>query len=1387
MKEVEIKMDAGQYVTSIAQITKGYEDLAKEMQRVVRTTKSMESGTSALENTIAELAKLEAGTVKGMERLAGTYSKIAASRTAANNAARPQIANQIEELKAIQSMVQAHIADANAIVKATQDKAAYNKELQAEILNTEKLRGLRVEKATKKDDNLADVRRDAAVQAEADRQLKFAQQRQAIADENYQRSLVGSANVRKASAQAQNSIAVGVRANDKAINKASQDSVKFAIGLQQQADKIDLQLKGATIRNETALIRQQKALQSLNTDVDKQLISWQSIQRILAGQIAFRMVSGAMQELSTAYDTALKYNKAVAEIRTISQAANISSKQWAEGLREVSNATGFSLLTTAEAAYQSLSNQVTKGAETFLFLRDASKFALAGVTDTKTAVDILSSAMNSYNVGTTETTKIAAAYFKTIELGRIRAEEIASTFGRLEVAGFQLGISYTEIGAAMATLTNQGINAAKSATGLNSLFVALLKPSDDMKLLFQELNVSSGEALISMYGFEGALVKLADATAGSSTELAKLLRNQRALMAGMVLAGNGLSLYQQNLIQIKDAAQSYANAQLIIKESTENVVNVATNKLTNFFAFLGSGGVEGFGAFIRGLNSVNLSLEQLVTAGAISLAIRQFGIFGAAVTATEAKLVSMGVFGTAAANQTTAAMTAATTATTGLGTAAKATAITFRTATVSTGIGALVIGISLGIGKLLELAATSNDVEGLIKRDMERIGIASEAQVKKLAATSKEYMDNITRVSVVSLAEARAASKEAYKEATKGFTTLSTELEGKLTRTVDAYKRGLTEIEKATERATKRASSILSEQIAAEADNVSIALARINNKGTDVKVAEKLKKLAVERANIIRDAGISELSLEEELGKATLKNATAAQTRVGLKISNLAQDKRDRLNAIIAEKQELEKKAEIEEQSLSLYRTKREEADKQIKAIAASNESGVDALKQWVTQYNAMTEAEKQVLINAGKYDEAEKLIQETLAKRIDLIEKIAKAELAVENSKAQRERDNETILFNMRLAHDKILEIGKAKARIAAKESAEKELKDAKLIEQLGGEALALQRQNPAIQLPTERTVSDIEDAQKLQSLAQVAVEREEQERRLSLAQKAVTQKLTDYDNALRTTKAQQTSYLETLRAASVRMAEITLSYEDGFAQKLPTTGLTKVFSGKDTSPEATAAALKDIKFGLEQVGKLPEALQKPYSDTLNASMEILTTRLAENNAQQVLYTKESQKLVDGQKAIDAELIKVTDRSTLIQKETVDVLRELRDALKNPINPILNAERKASGGAVGYYSRGGGPKGTDTVPAWLTPGEFVINRESTRRNRSLLEAINNNSFAGSSRPMSSPGYYATGGSVTTVGDIHISTTSSGSTQLDIVQLGQQLQREIRRGRVCLS
>ena len=84
------------------------------------------------------------------------------------------------------------------------------------------------------------------------------------------------------------------------------------------------------------------------------------------------------------------------------------------------------------------------------------------------------------------------------------------------------------------------------------------------------------------------------------------------------------------------------------------------------------------------------------------------------------------------------------------------------------------------------------------------------------------------------------------------------------------------------------------------------------------------------------------------------------------------------------------------------------------------------------------------------------------------------------------------------------------------------------------------------------------------------------------------------------------------------------------------------------------------------------------------------------------------------------------------LRTEFPDIVRKAFDDAKDSIRGAVKAagetaQTKANGGII-YASQGRmvnfEPKGTDTVPAMLTEGEFVINKRATQKNLGLLHAI---------------------------------------------------------------
>lgn len=97
-------------------------------------------------------------------------------------------------------------------------------------------------------------------------------------------------------------------------------------------------------------------------------------------------------------------------------------------------------------------------------------------------------------------------------------------------------------------------------------------------------------------------------------------------------------------------------------------------------------------------------------------------------------------------------------------------------------------------------------------------------------------------------------------------------------------------------------------------------------------------------------------------------------------------------------------------------------------------------------------------------------------------------------------------------------------------------------------------------------------------------------------------------------------------------------------------------------------------------------------------------------------------------------------------------------------LEKLINPENKSRGGLINYLSGGGvpsyapnpnpsffKPKGTDTVPAMLSPGEFVINAAATAKHGDLLHAINSGQDVGYSYTGGLIKYLAYGGSLTSL------------------------------------
>lgn len=342
------------------------------------------------------------------------------------------------------------------------------------------------------------------------------------------------------------------------------------------------------------------------------------------------------QQLTEAVKAAQQYQIQISLIRTLSQDNQLSSGQFAEGLKKVSNELGIDLKSVNAAAYDAVSNQVAQGAGTFKFIKDAGDLARVTGSDIKDAGNLLAGVINSYGKSAEDAADISAKLFRTIDRGRIQVKDLSDTFGRAAFIAHDLGVPLEEVLAVLSTLTRNGTSTDDAVTLLNNSLQQLSKPTTAMSAALANMGATSGRSAVQVNGLRGTLVNLFDQIKSGKAELTDLVPDIRA-ERGFTALRNDIEGFDKDR-NTDNAGDRYAKAQEIRAESAadkiKKVITTTENAVSNSF---GNAFVNLVGAF------VDVSAKADDMEKSISKVLRTVGAFTLAIVAGGAALKALAV------------------------------------------------------------------------------------------------------------------------------------------------------------------------------------------------------------------------------------------------------------------------------------------------------------------------------------------------------------------------------------------------------------------------------------------------------------------------------------------------------------------------------------------------------------------------------------------------------------------------------------------------------------------------------------------------------------------------------------------------------------------------
>lgn len=243
-----------------------------------------------------------------------------------------------------------------------------------------------------------------------------------------------------------------------------------------------------------------------------------------------------------------EFQKAMSNVDTLVDETSVNIQQMARDLLMLNPALG-STTELTKGMYQAFSAGAETAAEAMEITTQAAMFARAGLTDTFTAVDVITTAMNAYGKEAMSAQKASDLLFNTIKFGKVTGEQLAGALGASIPLFASVGISMEELTAGMASMTKVGVNANRSTTQLNAIVNAFLKPSEEMSKALERVGHTSGIAFLEAEGLAGALELLRIETDGNKDAIGQLIPNQRGMRGIMALARGGAEEFNKVLVE----------------------------------------------------------------------------------------------------------------------------------------------------------------------------------------------------------------------------------------------------------------------------------------------------------------------------------------------------------------------------------------------------------------------------------------------------------------------------------------------------------------------------------------------------------------------------------------------------------------------------------------------------------------------------------------------------------------------------------------------------------------------------------------------------------------------------------------------------------------------
>lgn len=349
-----------------------------------------------------------------------------------------------------------------------------------------------------------------------------------------------------ASKEAYENATTGGKATDKQLDKLKQSYLDNQVSLA----KMNNELKNCKDKLDSNTSSTDEATES-NNKLDDSMQKGSTSAADYAGQLY--IVQQALEVIKQATEAYVDFDTSLSKVNTLADKSVTSMSKLKAGIYDIAKQTGKSATDISDALYEAISANV-KTEDSLKVTFAAANLAKTGFTDTATAVNVLTTIMNSYQMSAEEVVTISDKLLKVQDLGKTTVGEFGDSFGKVAGLAKEAGVSLDEILASVSTLTKVNGSASESITALKAAISNIIKPSAEASELAQKLGIKFNASALQSEGFAAFLENVQKKTHGNIETMAKLFGSVEALNSVLVLTGSGADSFSSDLNDIQNAS-----------------------------------------------------------------------------------------------------------------------------------------------------------------------------------------------------------------------------------------------------------------------------------------------------------------------------------------------------------------------------------------------------------------------------------------------------------------------------------------------------------------------------------------------------------------------------------------------------------------------------------------------------------------------------------------------------------------------------------------------------------------------------------------------------------------------------------------------------------------